>query len=87
MPTEALVLEGSWEEIRTHESELTGRRVRLVVLAPDTESPAPEGSAAYRAATGPSTAHSILQHAGTWAGDDLQERLAEVYATRSKAEF
>ena len=27
----ARVIEGTWEEIKSHEAELTGRRVRLVV--------------------------------------------------------
>ncbi len=34
-----------------------------------------------------STAGSLLKYAGTWAGDDLERCLKEVYATRSKAEF
>jgi hypothetical protein len=29
----------------------------------------------------------LLKFAGTWAGDDLEECLADVYATRSKANF
>ena len=34
-----------------------------------------------------STARSLLKHATKWAGGDLQERLAEVYETRSQASF
>jgi len=30
-----LVLEGSWEEIKTHDAELAGKMVRLVVDQPD----------------------------------------------------
>ena len=30
---------------------------------------------------------SLLKYAGTWAGNDLEERLDEVYATRGEAEF
>lgn len=35
-----LVIEGTWEEIVTHSSELTGRRVRVTVL-PDEPTPPP----------------------------------------------
>jgi hypothetical protein len=41
----------------------------------------------FRPAKGPSTARSLLQYAGTWEGDDLEECLQLVYATRSKAQF
>lgn len=34
-----------------------------------------------------STAAALLKFVGTWVGDDLEERLAEVYATRSEAEL
>ena len=34
-----------------------------------------------------STARDLLKHAGAWVGDDLQERLDEVYATRGIARF
>jgi len=37
----------------------------------------------YRSASG----RSILRHAGTWAGDDFEECLEQVYATRGKAKF
>ena len=32
----SLELEGTWEEILTHASEFTGRRVRLIVLSDET---------------------------------------------------
>lgn len=35
----------------------------------------------------PASGRSILRHAGTWAGDDFQECLELVYATRGKAKF
>ncbi|BAY31808.1 hypothetical protein NIES2107_36940 [Nostoc carneum NIES-2107] len=38
---------------------------------------------AYRPASG----NSILRHAGTWSGDDFDECLQSVYATRGKAKF
>ena len=37
--------------------------------------------------TGTSTLGSLLKFAGTWVGDDLEERLKEVYAWRGRAEF
>jgi hypothetical protein len=35
----------------------------------------------------PASGRSILRHAGTWAGDDFEECLQQVYATRGKAKF
>jgi Protein of unknown function (DUF2281) len=35
----------------------------------------------------PASGRSILRHAGTWQGDDLEECLQMVYDTRSKAKF
>lgn len=35
----------------------------------------------------PASGRSILRHAGTWAGDDFDECLKSVYATRGKAKF
>ena len=35
----------------------------------------------------PASGRSILQHAGTWQGDDFEECLQSVYATRGKAKF
>ena len=37
--------------------------------------------------TAASTARSLLKFAGTWVGDDLEERLQEVYAWRGRAAF
>jgi len=34
-----------------------------------------------------STARSLLKFAGTWVGDDVDERLREVYAWRGRAAF
>ena len=34
-----------------------------------------------------STARALLKHVGTWVGDDWEELLAEVYATRGKTRF
>lgn len=35
----------------------------------------------------PASGRSILRHAGTWEGEDFQECLELVYATRGKAKF
>lgn len=35
----------------------------------------------------PASGRSILKHVGTWAGDDFEECLQSVYATRGKAKF
>jgi len=34
-----------------------------------------------------STPDALLRHVGTWVGDDLEECLREVYASRAQAEF
>lgn len=41
MISETLELEGTWEEILTHADELAGRRVRVTVLPPETQTEAP----------------------------------------------
>ena len=81
MATQAIVLEGTWEEVLTHSSELAGQRVRLVTVTMD------EPYAGIPADQRPSTAESLLRYAGTWEGDDLQERLQDVYDTRLPSEF
>ncbi len=83
METPTLELEGTWEEIAEHASELAGRRVRLIVLPDEPDEPYPGVPPEER----PSTAASLLKYAGTWVGDDLEECLRLVYATRSKAKF
>ena len=35
----------------------------------------------------PASGRSILRHVGKWAGDDFEECLQQVYATRGKAKF
>jgi Protein of unknown function (DUF2281) len=35
----------------------------------------------------PASGKSILRHAGTWEGEDFEECLQSVYATRGKAKF
>jgi hypothetical protein len=73
--------EGTWEEIERHASEFKGRRVRLTVLAE--ESPMNEERASVR----PRSGRSLLQHAGTWVGEDIEACLQEVYNNRLKSEF
>jgi len=75
-------IEGTWEEILAHSEELAGHRVRLEILF-EGEDPYPGIPADQR----PSTGGSLLKYAGTWVGDDLQERLEEVHRTRSQARF
>jgi hypothetical protein len=65
-----LELEGTWEEVAAHASELAGRRVRLIVLPTE---PQEEKPPAFRPASG----HSLLRHVGTWAGDDLIDKSVE----------
>jgi transcriptional regulator with XRE-family HTH domain len=45
----------------------------------------PGGQAGQRSRI--SSARSLLKYAGTWVGDDLEERLREVYAWRGRAAF
>ena len=73
-----LELEGTWEEIVTHADELTGRRVRLIVLPTEPE-PSPETARN-------SSASSLLKYTGTWVGNDLVDRLREVYEARGRTE-
>ena len=79
MKMQPLQLEGTWEEIVKHSDELAGRRVRLIVL--------PGEAKQERNIKQHSTARSLLKHAGTWLGNDLEERLREVHDTRSQAKF
>ena len=44
-----------------------------------------EGKARPAVARQESTARAVLRHATGWAGDDLESRLAEVYASRSRS--
>jgi len=83
MTTQPLELEGTWEEIIAHAAELAGRKVRVTVIADEPESPSPEKQPSFRPASG----LSLLRHAGTWAGDDLEDCLRLVYETRGQVEF
>jgi hypothetical protein len=83
MAAPPLELEGTWEEIAAHGPELSGRRVRLILLPDEATEPYPDVPPEAR----PSTAASLLRYAGTWVGDDLQECLNDVYANRTKSRF
>lgn len=67
MVTTPVELEGTWEEIAAHGPELSGRRVRLIVLPIEEAERYPD----LRPEARPSTAESLLKYAGTWVGDDL----------------
>jgi hypothetical protein len=81
MQPQPLEIEGTWEEVAEHALDLAGRRVRLIVLPEEPEAP-PSKPPVFRPGQGPSTARSLLKYAGTWEGDDLEECLRLVYATR-----
>ena len=81
MNAPVLEFEGTWEEVAAHAPELTGQRVRLMVL-PEAGSQAQE-KPSFRPASG----RSILRHVGTWQGDDFEECLQAVVASRGSAEF
>lgn len=76
-----LELEGTWEEILAYTDKFAGRRVRVIVLLDEPKSE--EAQPSFR----PSSGESLLRHAGTWAGDDLEECLQLVYDTRGKIEL
>ncbi len=81
MNAPVLELEGTWEEVAAHAPELAGRRVRLTVLSE------PQASTKQTAGFRPGSGRSFLRHAGTWQGDDFEECLEIVVATRSQAKF
>ncbi|WP_026732768.1 hypothetical protein [Fischerella sp. PCC 9605] len=54
-----------------------------ISLTDSTETSSEKEQLTYRPASG----RSILRHAGTWEGDDFEECLQSVYATRGKAKF
>ena len=61
---------------------------RPVPLAPDPpHRPRPVPPVPGEDEASHATAQRLLRHAGRWSGNDLEERLAEVYATRSTVEW
>ncbi|MDT9277729.1 MULTISPECIES: hypothetical protein [Limnospira] len=53
------------------------------MLSRPPQSPSPDNSAPFR----PAGDRSLLRHAGTWSGDDLEDCLNMVYETRQPLEF
>lgn len=80
MNAPVLELEGTWEEVAAHASELRGQRVRLMVLPESTTAP-------RKASLRPASGRSLLRHVGTWQGDDFEERLQSVVESRGPVEF
>lgn len=71
MTAKRLEIEGTWEEIVSHSDALAGCQVRVTVLSNPNQSPSPNNLAPFRPASG----RSLLRHAGTWQGDNLEECL------------
>lgn len=68
MTSQPIELEGTWEEIVAHATELAGRRVRVIILSDKPEPSSPEAPPPFR----PSSGRSLLRHAGTLTGDDFE---------------
>lgn len=83
MASRPLELTGTWEEILKHSGELTGQRVRLTVLGSAVDGVSKNGADAIRPASG----QPLLRHAGTWAGDDLDDCLRDVTDSRAPVGF
>ena len=75
--TEALDL------IRSIKLNYTKKELEPIPLTDSTETSSHQEQLTYRPASG----RSILRHAGTWSGNDFEECLQSVYATRGKAKF
>jgi hypothetical protein len=63
------------------------KRAEIEESREETRGKEPESPLPYRPANGSSTAESLLDLAGTWAGDDLEECLRHVYETRTPVRF
>lgn len=83
MITKGMEIEGTWEEIVNLANDLAGCRIRVTILADQAQSKSPEQPTRFRPASG----HSLLRHAGTWSGDDLEDCLQMVYEDRLPLEF
>ena len=90
MNSERREIEGTWEEVAGHAAELAGKRVKLIVLSggeAEADSDADGGDSPpdrpYREASG----RSVLENAGAWEGNDLEECLRLAYETRSPLRF
>lgn len=83
MTSKILQLEGTWEEITTHASQLAGNRIRVTVITNETQSNSSKEPQNIRPASG----NSLLRHAGTWEGEDFEDCLQSVYDNRGRLEF
>ncbi|TFI52893.1 DUF2281 domain-containing protein [Mastigocladus laminosus UU774] len=63
--------------------ELEPVQQESIPLTNSTKSNSEQEQLTYR----PGSGRSILRHAGTWEGDDFEECLQLVYATRGQAKF
>lgn len=77
------LVESLAEIIRSLTSEERSLLEAHLHSTPAAPSPIPDSEPILRG----STAEDLLQFAGTWEGDDLEECLQLVYKTRSKAKF
>lgn len=77
-----LEIEGKWEDILAISPQLNGRRVKLIVLPTLSVSELDDEVPSFQAGKG----GSILDYAGRWSGDDLEDCLQLVYNTRSQIE-
>ncbi|MHC5764535.1 MAG: DUF2281 domain-containing protein [Nostoc sp.] len=80
--TEALDLIRSIK-VKYTQKELESDTLKLISLKDSTETSIDKEQLTYRPASG----RSILRHAGTWEGNDFEECLQAVYATRGQAKF
>ncbi len=83
MTEKPLEIEGSWEEIVSHSDTFAGCQVRVTVLSGPPQFPSPDNPPHFRPASG----RSLLSHAGTWSGDDLEDCLKMIYETRGPVLF
>ncbi|MFN6518299.1 MAG: DUF2281 domain-containing protein [Nostoc sp. CreGUA01] len=80
--TEALDLIRSIK-VNYTKKELEQGKLEPIPLSDSRETPSEQEQLTYRPASG----RSILRHAGTWEGDDFEECLQVVYATRGETKF
>ncbi len=77
------LLEETLDFLRFLKTKQTKSEARANTTQIDLEKLSTDTEQTYRPASG----RSILRHAGTWEGDDFEECLEMVYATRGKAKF
>lgn len=73
-----------WQELETADDELITAAIDWIRLRKNTATlPIPSGEPLKHGFK----LEDLLEFAGTWVGDDLEDCLATVYATRSKTDF